>query len=218
MYLKKYFIALYIMKIKVFADTICGWCYIGHSRLLKAFSTFENITFDFEHKPFQLNPNMPKEGMRRLDYLKFKFGSREIAQPMYDSMASEAMKENLKFNLDKIKVTPNTSLSHILTRLAFTKKIGHQVLSEIYSSYFLKGANIGDADVLISIGKSNNISEKEIIDSFSSNKEISDINTKDSAARRMGINGVPFFEINNKTYISGAQSSANLIEAIKDNL
>jgi predicted DsbA family dithiol-disulfide isomerase len=206
------------MKVKVFADTICGWCYIGNSRLQKAISNFKNITFDIEHKPFQLNPDMPKEGLLRLDYLKSKFGSKEAAQPMYDSMVSEAQKENLNFNLEKIKVTPNTTLSHLLVKLAFSKKIGHQVLREIYNSYFLKGANIGDAHILISIGKSQNITEKEMINSFSSDKEINDINKSNSDARNMGINGVPFFEINNKTYISGAQSTANLIKAIKVNL
>ena len=206
------------MKIKVFADTICGWCYIGHSRLLKAFNNFEKISFEVEHKPFQLNPDMPKQGIRRLEYLKFKFGSKEAAQPMYESMATEALKENLKFNLNKIQITPNTILSHILIKLAFTKKIGHQVLNEIYDSYFLKGVNIGDVNILISIGKSHNISEKEIIDSFSLDKEINDINKSSSVARSTGIIGVPFLEINNKTYISGAQSTANLIEAIKVNL
>ena len=206
------------MKIKVYADTICGWCYIGHSRLLKALSNFENISFDLEHGPFQLNPDMPKEGIGRLDYLKYKFGSKEAAQPMYDSMTKEALKEDLKFNLDEIQATPNTSLSHILIKLAFSKKIGHQVLSEIYNAYFSKGTNIGDADILIEIGKSQNISEKEIIDSFSSEEETKKINRSDSEARSMGINGVPFFELNNKTYISGAQSTANLIETIKVNL
>jgi len=206
------------MKIKVFADTICGWCYIGHSRLIKAIGTFENVVFDFEHAPFQLNPDMPKEGINRLDYLNHKFGSKELAQPMYDNMNTEAIKEDLKFKLDNIQVTPNTKLSHILTNLAFKKKIGHKVLSEIYDAYFSKGMDIGNADVLIEIGKSNNINEKEMIDAFSSDKEINDINQKNTIARSMGINGVPFFEIDNKTYISGAQSTANLIEAIKVNL
>ena len=79
-------------------------------------------------------------------------------------------------------------------------------------------------DVITPINKFNihiaakNINEKEIIDVFSSNKEIDDINQNDTIARTMGINGVPFFEIDNKTYISGAQSTANLIEAIKVNL
>ena len=206
------------MKIKVFADTICGWCYIGHYRLLKAVKTFKNIAFDFEHVPFQLNPDMPKEGMNRLDYLKYKFGSKELAQPMYDNMNIEAIKEGLKFKIDSIQITPNTKLSHILTNLAFKKKIGHKVLEEIYDAYFSKGIDIGNTDVLIEIGKSNNINEKEMIDAFSSNKEINDINQKNTIARSMGINGVPFFEIDNKTYISGAQSTANLIEAIKVNL
>ena len=206
------------MKIKVYADTICGWCYIGHSRLVKAIGTFENVVFDFEHAPFQLNPDMPKEGMNRLDYLKHKFGSKELAQPMYDNMNTEAIKEDLKLKLDNIQVTPNTKLSHILTNLAFKKKIGHKVLNEIYDAYFSKGIDIGNADVLIEIGKSNGINEKEIIDIFSSNKKINDINQKNITARSIGINGVPFFEIDNKTYISGAQSTANLIEAIKVNL
>jgi predicted DsbA family dithiol-disulfide isomerase len=206
------------MRLKVFADTICGWCYIGHSRLLKAVGTFENISFDFEHAPFQLNPEMRKEGMKRLDYLKHKFGSKELAQPMYDNMTTEAIKEDLKFNLNTIQITPNTKFSHILIKLAFKKKIGHKVLDVIYNAYFSKGTDIGNTDVLIKLGKSQNINEKEIIDAFSSDKEINDINQDDTIARSMGINGVPFFEINNKTYISGAQSTANLIEAIKVNL
>ena len=206
------------MKIKVFADTICGWCYIGHSRLLKAVRTFENVVFDFEHASFQLNPDMQKQGMSRLDYLKYKFGSKELAQPMYDNMNAEAVKENLKFKLDSIKVTPNTKFSHILTKLAFKKKIGHKVLNDIYDAYFSKGIDIGNADELIKIGKSKNINEKEIIDVFFSDKKIDDINQNDTIARTMGINGVPFFEINNKTYISGVQTTANLIEAIKVNL
>ena len=206
------------MRLKVFADTICGWCYIGHSRLLKAVGTFENISFDFEHAPFQLNPEMRKEGMKRLDYLKHKFGSKELAQPMYDNMTTEAIKEDLKFNLNTIQITPNTKFSHILIKLAFKKKIGHKVLDVIYNAYFSKGTDIGNTDVLIKLGKSQNINEKEIIDAFSSDKEINDINQDDTIARSMGINGVPFFEINNKTYISGAQSTINLIEAIKVNL
>ena len=206
------------MKIKVFADTICGWCYIGHTRLLKALKGFKNASFIFEHIPFQLNPNMPKKGIKRQEYLKYKFGSEEAAMPMYDSMVQEALKENLEFNLDKIQITPNTNFSHILIKLAFSKNIGHEVLSKVFNAYFSKGKNIGDRDVLVEIGKSSNINEKQIREVFSSEKEINEIYKSDILARSTGINGVPFFEINNKTYISGAQSSTNLIKAIKANL
>ena len=206
------------MKIKVFADTICGWCYIGHSRLLRALNNFENISFDLEHGPFQLNPDMPKKGISRLDYLKYKFGSKDAAETMYRNMVEEAQKENLKFNLEKIQITPNTNFSHILTKLAFSKNVGHEVLSKIFDAYFSKGENIGDKDVLVKIGKSSNMNEKEIYNVFLLENEIREINKSDAVARNMGVNGVPFFEINNKTYISGAQSSTNLIEAIKANL
>jgi predicted DsbA family dithiol-disulfide isomerase len=206
------------MKIKVFADTICGWCYIGHTRLLKVLKTFKTTSFIFEHVPFQLNPDMPKKGIKRQDYLKYKFGSEKAAKTMYDSMVQEALKEDLQFSLEKIQITPNTNFSHILTKLAFSKNIGHEVLNKIFDAYFMKGENIGDRDILVKIGKSSNIDEKEIYEAFSSEKEINEVNKSDILARSMGINGVPFFEINNKTYVSGSQSSANLIEAIKANL
>ena len=161
---------------------------------------------------------MPIKGVNRQDYLNYKFGSKEAAKPMYDNMVEEALKENLKFNLEKIQITPNTNLSHILVKLAFSKNIGHEVLNKIFDAYFSKGENIGDANILVKIGKSSNVNEKEIYNAFSSTKEIKEINKSDIIARSLGINGVPFFEIDNKTYISGAQSSANLIEAIKANL
>jgi predicted DsbA family dithiol-disulfide isomerase len=133
-------------------------------------------------------------------------------------MVQEALKEDLQFSLEKIQITPNTNFSHILTKLAFSKNIGHEVLNKIFDAYFMKGENIGDRDILVKIGKSSNIDEKEIYEAFSSEKEINEVNKSDILARSMGINGVPFFEINNKTYVSGSQSSANLIEAIKANL
>jgi predicted DsbA family dithiol-disulfide isomerase len=206
------------MNIKFFADTICGWCYIGHSRLLKALKNFKNTSFTFEHAPFQLNPDMPEKGIKREEYLKYKFGSKEAAKPMYDNMVQEALKENLEFNLEKIQITPNTNFSHILIKLAFSKNIGHEVLSKIFDAYFSKGKNIGDRNFLVEIGKSCNIDEKEVYEALTSEKAINEIKKSDTIARSMGINGVPFFEINNKTYISGAQSGTNLIEAIKANL
>ena len=101
------------MKIKVFADTICGWCFIGQTRLNKSLKAFPETKFEIEHIPFQLNTDMPKEGIERSKYLEIKFGGKEFAQPMYDQMTEEANKENLNFNLDKIKKTPNLSLIHI---------------------------------------------------------------------------------------------------------
>ena len=133
-----------LMKINIFADTICGWCFIGHANLHKALKKFSNIKFDIQHIPFQLNPDMPKEGINREKYLEIKFGGKEFAQPMYDRMTEEANKENLNFNLDKIKKTPNTVFSHLLIKLAKQSNVHNEIKEKIYQSNLIEGLDIGD--------------------------------------------------------------------------
>ena len=204
------------MKIKVFADTICGWCFIGQTRLNKTLKAFPKTKFEIEHVPFQLNPDMPKEGIERSKYLEIKFGGKEFAQPMYDQMTEEANKEDLNFNLDKIKKTPNTVFSHLLIKLAEQSNVHNEVKEKIYQSYFIEGLDIGDKDILINIGKKFNINA-DLINNFFNLKNIEEVNSYISVARENEINGVPFFEIGTN-FISGAQSSTNLESAIKSNL
>ncbi len=204
------------MRIKVFADTICGWCFIGQARLNKALKKFPETKFEIEHMPFQLNPDMPKEGIERSKYLEIKFGGKEYAQPMYNQMTNEAKKEGLNFDLDKIKKTPNTVFSHLLIELAQKTNVQEKIKEKIYQSYFIGGLDIGNKETLISIGKEFNIDEK-VINDFFSLENIEKINSYISIAREKEINGVPFFEIGTE-FISGAQSSENLEAAIKSNL
>ena len=204
------------MIIKIFSDTICGWCFIGQTKLNKALKNFPENKFEIEHVPFQLNPDMPKEGIERDQYLKMKFGGKEFSQPMYDRMTEEAKKEDLNFNLNNIKKTPNTVLSHLLIKLAKQTNVQNQVKEKIYHSYFIEGLDIGNKEVLIKIGKIFNIKEDAISNFFNSGN-IKKINSYISIAKEKKINGVPFFEIG-KDFISGAQSSANLESVIKANL
>ncbi|WP_415271770.1 DsbA family oxidoreductase [Candidatus Pelagibacter sp. Uisw_121] len=204
------------MKIKVFADTICGWCFIGQTRLNKALEAFPETKFEIEHVPFQLNTDMPKEGIERSEYLEIKFGGKELAQPMYDRMIEEAKKENLNFDLDKIKKTPNTVFSHLLIKLAEQSSVHIEIKEKIYQSYFINGLDIGDKEILINIGKKFNINA-DVINNFFNSKNIEEVNSYIPVAREKKINGVPFFEIGTDV-ISGAQSSANLKDVIKSNL
>jgi predicted DsbA family dithiol-disulfide isomerase len=204
------------MIIKIFADTICGWCFIGQTKLNKALKSFPETKFEIEHIPFQLNPDMPTEGIDRNEYLQIKFGGKEFAQPMYDRMTEEANKEGLNFNLNNIKKTPNTVFSHLLIKLAEQTNVHNEVKEKIYHSYFIDGHNIGDKEILINIGKEFNI-EKEIINNFFNVDNIEKVNSFISIAKEKEINGVPFFEIGNDV-ISGAQSTANLEAIIKANL
>jgi predicted DsbA family dithiol-disulfide isomerase len=204
------------MKIKVFADTICGWCFIGQARLNRALKVFPETVFEIEHVPFQLNTDMPKEGIERSKYLEIKFGGKEFAQPMYDRMTEEANKENLNFDLDKIKKTPNTVFSHLLIKLAEQSNVQNEIKEKIYQSYFIEGLDIGDKKILINIGKEFNI-DADTINNFFNLKNAKKVDSYILVAKEKGINGVPFFEIG-KGFISGAQSSENLESIIRSNL
>jgi len=204
------------MIIKVFADTICGWCFIGQAKLNNALKNFCETKFKIEHIPFQLNPDMPQEGIERDQYLKAKFGGKEFAQPMYDHMIEEAKKEDLNFNLNNIKKTPNTVLSHLLIKLAEQTNMQNQVKEKIYHSYFIEGLDIGNKEILINIATEFDIKESEV-NNFFNPDNVEKVNSYISIAKEKGINGVPFFEIG-KDVISGAQSSANLETLIKANL
>ena len=204
------------MIIKVFADTICGWCFIGQTKLNKAVKNFPETKFEIEHVPFQLNPDMPKEGIERDQYLKMKFGGKEFAQPMYDRMTEEAKKEDLNFNLNNIKKTPNTVLSHLLIKLAKQTNVQNQVKEKIYHSYFAEGLDIGNKEILINIATEFNITESEV-NNFFNPDNVEKVNSYIGIAKEKEINGVPFFEIG-KDVVSGAQSTANLESVIKANL
>ena len=140
------------MIIKVFADTICGWCFIGHQNLNRALKDFPNSKIKVEHVPFQLNPDMPQEGILREKYLEIKFGGKEYAAPMYENMTLKAKEAGINLNLDSISKTPNTILSHLLIILSEKFNIQNEMKQRIYEAYFINGQDIGDKNILINIG------------------------------------------------------------------
>ena len=204
------------MKINIFADTICGWCFIGHRNFSTALKKFPKVKFDIKHVPFQLNPDMPMEGISRDKYLEIKFGGKNYAAPMYENMRLKGNASGINLNLDKIKKTPNTVLSHLLIILSEQFNLQNEVKEKIYQSYFIDELDIGDINILVDVAKEYNIAEN-IFQDFINEKNIELINSKLSIAREKNISGVPFFEIG-KDFISGAQSSIQLENVIKANL
>ena len=205
------------MKITIFLDTICGWCYIGHNRLFKALAEFKDKKFEVHYAPFLLNPNMPLSGMKRSDYLKKKFGSVDNTQPMYDRMTEQAALEDLNFNLNKIKITPSTILSHILIDLSKGLKEQKLIVENIFRNYFIDGHDIGNVENLIAIGVKNGLNKQKIEKTFETKKNIDDILNKNQSAHSLGISGVPVIALNDKIVIQGAESTELIISKIKQN-
>jgi predicted DsbA family dithiol-disulfide isomerase len=203
------------MKIKIFLDTICGWCYIGHKKLFDALAEFKDRKFEVEYGPFLLNPDMPLAGIKRSDYLVMKFGSKENAQSMYDRMTEQAKSENLNFKLNDIQITPSTILSHILIDLSKGMKEQNSIVENIFKTYFIDASNIGDPENLITIGVKNGLKKEIIKKAFESKKKRDEILEKNQLAYTMGITGVPLVTFNDQVAVQGAESTESIIEKIK---
>jgi predicted DsbA family dithiol-disulfide isomerase len=203
------------MKIKIFLDTICGWCYIGHKRLFNALAEFKDKKFEVEYAPFLLNPDMPLAGIKRSDYLVMKFGSKENAQPMYDRMSEQATSEGLNFKLNDIQITPSTILSHILIDLTQGMKQQNSIVENIFKTYFINADNIGDPANLIAIGVKNGLKKENIEEAFQSKKKRDEILEKNERAYKMGITGVPLVMFNDQVAVQGAEDKDSIIEKIK---
>ena len=206
------------MEIKMFSDTICGWCYIGKERLKQALKEVGGNSIQVTNLPFQLNPDMPMEGMDRIQYIKKKFGSIENAKPMYDNMILQGQQENLEIKLDKIKKTPNTVKSHLLIDYAKLNKVENEVIDSIFESYFFKAKDIGDENVLLEIGKKHDLDIKGLEKFITQKENLQKIDKLDTIAKQMGISGVPFYIFNDKISISGAETVENLTKAINKSL
>jgi predicted DsbA family dithiol-disulfide isomerase len=203
------------MKIKIFLDTICGWCYIGHKRLFNALAEFKDRKFEVEYAPFLLNPDMPLAGIKRSDYLVMKFGSKENAQPMYDRMTEQAKSENLNFKLNDIQITPSTILSHVLIDLSKGMREQNSIVENIFKTYFISADNIGDPANLIAIGVKNGLKKEIIKEAFESKKKRDVILEKNQLAYTMGITGVPLVMFNDQVAVQGAENKDSIIEKIK---
>ena len=136
------------MKIDVFSDTVCPWCYIGKRRLERALAAPGAPEAEISWRPFQLNPGMPAGGMDRAEYLAWKFGGAAPARRAYGAVRDAAAAESLPLRLDAIARTPNTLASHRLIHYAAGRGAQNAAVDALFRAYFTEGADIGDIDIL----------------------------------------------------------------------
>ena len=196
------------LKIEIFADIICPWCYIGKKRLEKALSERPEIDFAIEWKGFLFNPSIPQYGLDRRRYLLTKFG--HAASSVYSRIEQAGKLAGIDFNFDAIQRTPDSRSVHELIIAAESNGYG---LSEMfYQAYFLNGKDISSADIQQEILESSNLSEISELQKITEAKKIlaSDL----THANQLGIDGVPFFIFNNQISLAGAHPEHILLTAI----
>ncbi len=194
-----------MIKLDIISDPICPWCFIGKSRLMKALEAEPDHPFVIEWHPFQLNPDMPAEGMDRREYLETKFGGKENAVRVYSEIERHAVEEGLEIDFAAIKRTPNTINAHRLIHWAGIEQKQNAVVDALFAAYFKEGRDIGDADVLADIADSAGMDAAVVRKLLASDSDVEDIRARDAHSREMGVNSVPTFIVANQHAVPGAQ-------------
>jgi predicted DsbA family dithiol-disulfide isomerase len=204
------------LAIEVYSDVVCPWCYIGKRRLEQALETLNRRdTTRVIWRPFQLNPTMPQAGMDRRVYLEAKFGGSAEMQAMLDRVAAVGVTVGIDFAFGRIARTPNTFDAHRL--LWFAEQQGRQdeVVEELFHGYFTEGLNIGQVETLVSLAVRAGLEEDKVKRFLQAQEGADQVRQDEAHSHRLGIRGVPYFVLNGKTAISGAQPVETFLPAIE---
>lgn len=202
------------MHIDVVSDTICPWCFIGKRRLERALAMRPSIVPDIAWRPFQLNPDMPPEGMDRDAYLRLKFGGSDRARAVYEPVRAAGDGEGIPFAFDRIVKTPNTLASHRLIRWSGTAGKQGDVVELLFRRYFLEGADLSAHETLVGVARDVGMDHEIVAELLAKGSDIELVSNEDRAARAMGVTGVPFFVFDGKYAVPGAQDPEVLVQVM----
>jgi predicted DsbA family dithiol-disulfide isomerase len=201
--------------ITVISDTICPWCYVGKRRLEAALKILaeEGLSFDVEWRPFQLNPDMPDDGMNRRDYRTAKFGSPE-SDALDGHVQKVGLQSDIDFRFDLIERTPNTLASHVMiadARHAGGLVMQNNAIETLFAAYFTKGRDVGKAEVLREIAFEAGFDHGPDVTA-----ELWEfVQEEEKALRQSGLNSVPTFLFNGRYLMNGAQPTTAHVEALR---
>jgi len=196
------------MKVEIWSDVMCPFCYIGKRRFENALSHFPNKDeIEIEWKSFQLDPNMKTAPGVQIDqYLAKKKGwDLDYARQVNDQVTQMAAIDGLTYNFEKA-VIANSFNAHRFSHFAKTHGLGHEAEEQLFKAYFTDGKNIDDVQTLIALGMEIGLDANGTKTVLESNAFADEVKQDIAEAQNIGIQGVPFFVMNNKYAISGAQA------------
>ncbi|MDE2514885.1 MAG: DsbA family oxidoreductase [Rhodospirillales bacterium] len=204
-------------RIDIVSDAICPWCYIGKRHLAGALAILaeEGLHFSIRWNPFQLNPEMPAEGVARSAYRTAKFGSAARAAELDANVTQAAAAAGLDFHLDRIARTPNTIDAHRLIWLGGRNGEQDALTEALFAAYFTEGADIGDRAVLAAIAGQAGLDPVQVARFLDDGAMVEETRAADRAAREAGVNGVPSFFLDGYALFSGAMPAAQMAEAFR---
>jgi predicted DsbA family dithiol-disulfide isomerase len=204
------------LTIDIISDVVCPWCFIGKRRLESALKLYRErnaaepkVTWH----PFQLNPDMPAEGIDRDEYVKSKFGAERAGQ-IYGRITTVGREVGIPFDFTKVTRQPNTLAAHSLIALAIDAGRQDAVVEALFRAFFLEGKDLTSPDTLTEVAVGAGLDAGDVKAFLSSEKARAHVEAEDKRARKIGVEGVPFFVFNKRIAVSGAQEPGALLEAM----
>ena len=191
--------------IEVVHDLVCPWCYLGVQRMMRTLARRPGLAVALEWRPFLLNPDMPRAGMARGDYVVRKFGGEDRARRLYASISEIGRGEGLGFRFDLMRRTPSSVDAHRLVRFAARFGRADAVVMALFAGHFTEGLDIGDPFVLAALGAAAGLDQAAARSFLDSDEETDGVQAENLRAHRLGINGVPCFVLGGRHAIAGAQ-------------
>jgi predicted DsbA family dithiol-disulfide isomerase len=204
------------IKIDIVSDVVCPWCYIGKRRLEKAIKAVsDKYEFELEYHPFELNPSIPQNGLNQKEYLIDKFGGEDRYHQLTEHTTGVAAEEGLLFDFPKQTTSPNTRNLHAIIDLANEHGKQLEIVEAFFKAYFTEGIDLSKNDNIVSIAVAVGLDQENVERRLNDKESKSRIESREIELSKLGISGVPFYIIDNKYGISGAQHAETFIKAFE---
>ena len=202
------------IRVDVVSDVVCPWCYIGKRRLEKAMTALgDRFEFEVAYHPFELNPGQALEGVNQKEYLTDKFGGDARYEQLTGHVTSIAAEDGIAFDYDKQLISPNTRAAHRMAQLAGEEGVQQPVIEALFKAYFTDGVDLSKKENLIQVGAGAGLDATKIDKLLSSDDKTAEVIASEKQMQQLGVTGVPFYIINSKYGVSGAQQPQAFIDA-----
>lgn len=203
------------MHIEIFQDLVCPWCRIGKKNLMDALAQFTSEPVQIEYRAFQLDPTTPVEGepFKALMRTKFRADDTKL-QAMLQQVTQAGQASGLDFDFSRVEMMPNTLKAHQLLAIA-PDEIKKQLVDDLFQAYFEDGKDIGLLSTLLDAAERHGMDRSETQSRLEQNDGLADVENDIAFASQVGVSSVPFFIINRKYALTGAQPSSTFLQALQ---
>ncbi len=193
------------MRIDIFADLVCPWCYIGKKRLERAVVARRDVPVQIQWHPFQLNPDLPAEGVEAAAFFAAKFGGAGRVEQARATVSEIGASLGIEFAFARITREPNTLDAHRLTRYAAARGKADEMVEAMFHAHFTAGRDLGDRATLAAIAGEAGLEAPQAREFLDSEAERDSVIADEQSAHRIGINAVPCYIFERQYAVSGAQ-------------